>query len=357
MDIESIIPSLSVFHPSVELIPTATVPWKLGERVVRRPNQPKIDSSHDHSNHPSAMGNQPSTTRSSESSQHQQHNHHHRRTSSARYHPHARRLYPNPTSSARGGGESDDSDPWATSNPGTTLAPRTPHLRPRFSPPSSPQTPSSSRSTYEAEANSNAPSASTLSSPAPSRSTPIRAMGNSQSNEQWPEREPRRRDRRGGGGGSVGSDAQSSPMQVPVGGNHGGHHAQHGRDPSVQYNPREAVAPVGSDDYALKSNLNFPPRLPLPIQEEVYTPGSPIITPDDLSQALREESEDAMLPTRTSLLSHTTADEDEEATEYESEVTRGRTVPTVIRWRGDAEKVYITGSFAAWARKFRMHRE
>jgi Glycogen recognition site of AMP-activated protein kinase len=182
-------------------------------------------------------------------------------------------------------------------------------------------------------------------------------MGNSQSNEQWPERVPRRRDRRGGGGASVGYDAQSSPMQVPVGGSHSAHHQHHSRDPSAQYDQREAALPVGSDDYALKSNLNFPPRLPLPIQEEVYTPGSPIITPDDLSQALREDEEDTILPTRTSLLSHTTADEEEDAAEYGSEANRGRTVPTVIRWRGDADRVYITGSFAAWARKFRMHRE
>lgn len=190
-------------------------------------------------------------------------------------------------------------------------------------------------------------------------------MGNSHSNEQLPEaREARRRDRRSERGSS-GFDATSSPVQVPTGGSGNAHRREH----SAQYDRQDpSVQPVGSGDYALKSNLNFPPRLPLPIQEELYTPGSPIITPDDLSQDLRDDSaEGVTLPHQASLLSHTTADDEEDSVEHEPESNRGRTVPTVIRWKPDAKaepkldirdyKVYITGSFTNWEKKYRMHRE
>jgi hypothetical protein len=72
---------------------------------------------------------------------------------------------------------------------------------------------------------------------------------------------------------------------------------------------------------------------------------------------LHEEETNGVLPQRTSLLSHTTIDEDEEALEHEPDAAASRTVPTLVQWRGRAEKVYITGTFAAWSRKFRMHRE
>ena len=128
------------------------------------------------------------------------------------------------------------------------------------------------------------------------------------------------------------------------------------RGPDID--PPPAASPLPEDEYAPASNLNFPPRLPLPIQEEVYTPGSPIITPDGLAAVLHEDPEAIGLgPHRTSLLSHTTAEDDDDV-EFESGVAdRGRTVPTTITWRGKAEKVYVTGSFANWGRKFRMHRE
>ena len=167
-------------------------------------------------------------------------------------------------------------------------------------------------------------------------------MGNTQSTDSWREKEARsKRDRE--------HDPQSSPVQVPPTGQQ-----RRTRGPSE---PMELSTPAQTEDYVPKSNLNFPPRLPLPIQEEVYTPGSPIITPEDLSSALQEGETNGALPRRTSLLSHTTADEEEEGLGYEPDATSGKTVPTVIEWRGHAEKVYITGTFAAWSRKYRMHRE
>ena len=263
------------------------------------------------------MGNQPSTPTPPGLS-------YHARSQSSRHRPQSRRTHP--TSSAR------NEPPWT---PDRADSPKSPDIRPQS--PSSSLSPSLSRSVYSNDSRSAGVS--------PAGTERIeRGMGNSQSTEPWPERETRRRNR--------GYEGQSSPVQVPA-----GQSGRHGREPSVSYN-RDVGRPAGSEDYGLRSNLNFPPRLPLPIQEEVYTPGSPIITSDDFSQDLRLDSESA-LPHRTSLLSHTTADEEEEddTTEAELEATKGRTVPTEIHWRGDADRVYITGSFAAWSRKFRMHRE
>ena len=167
-------------------------------------------------------------------------------------------------------------------------------------------------------------------------------MGNSQSGDSSRDTEARRRERE--------HNVQSNPVQVPTSGQQ-----RRNRGPSTQFEP---LGPPQNDDYAPKSNLNFPPRLPLPIQEEVYTPGSPIITPGDLSTELEDDDDvDGPLPQRASLLSHTTMDEDEESAEYELDLAKGKTVPTTVEWRGHAEKIYITGTFAAWSRKYRMHRE
>lgn len=106
------------------------------------------------------------------------------------------------------------------------------------------------------------------------------------------------------------------------------------------------------------TNFQFPPRLPLPIQEEVYTPGSPIISPADLQSDLHDEELEGQIPRRTSLLSHTTLDDEDvdyEALGYEG--AKGKTVPTTVEWKQAGERVYVTGTFAGWSRKYRMHRK
>jgi hypothetical protein len=162
------------------------------------------------------------------------------------------------------------------------------------------------------------------------------AMGNSQSQEKQ-EQKKKERD----------IDTHSSPVQVPTS-------AQQARNrvPVHQIDP--VLSPRGVD-FVPASNLNYPPRLPLPIQEEVYTPGSPIITPDDLSNALRDDPE-TTLPHHASLLSHTTLDEDEDV-DLLDQVDKGKTVPTTIEWKQPGNKVYITGTFAGWSKKYRMHRK
>lgn len=35
----------------------------------------------------------------------------------------------------------------------------------------------------------------------------------------------------------------------------------------------------------------------------------------------------------------------------------GKAVPTTIQWTGYAQKVYVTGTFVNWEKKFRLHRK
>ena len=93
----------------------------------------------------------------------------------------------------------------------------------------------------------------------------------------------------------------------------------------------------------------------------MYTPGSPIITPADINTALNDDGDvDEALPRKLSLLSHTTADDeeiDDDFQPYGLEGGRSGTVPTKITWMQGGDKVYITGTFTHWSKKYRMHRE
>ncbi|KAG0648427.1 SNF1 kinase subunit beta-3 [Hyphodiscus hymeniophilus] len=104
-------------------------------------------------------------------------------------------------------------------------------------------------------------------------------------------------------------------------------------------------------------HLTRPPRLPLPIEEEVHTPGSPIIAPTDLdidTPSLDVESLDNdTLPRRSSALSNTTIDE-EDAEELRVDKT-GATVPTTFEWHQKGDKVYVTGTIFQWNKKHRLH--
>jgi hypothetical protein len=97
-----------------------------------------------------------------------------------------------------------------------------------------------------------------------------------------------------------------------------------------------------------------PPRLPLPIEAEVHTPGSPIISPADLAPVDTVEGSDGELGRRTSVLSSTTADDEELVDEFQGP-QNVPTVPTIIEWEEGGEKVYVTGTFVEWNRKFRLH--
>lgn len=145
--------------------------------------------------------------------------------------------------------------------------------------------------------------------------------------------------------------SKSTPMKVP-----------RGSDPRRQRGPDSQFEPSGPPrdlNYIPHSNLNFPPRLPLPIEEEVHAPGSPVIAPQGFSSSLNDDDIDGPLPRQTSAISSTTLEDDaagDELQPYPYEGPGG-TVPTFLQWKQGGDKVYVTGTFAGWSRKFRMNRE
>ncbi|RDW70245.1 AMPKBI-domain-containing protein [Coleophoma crateriformis] len=148
-------------------------------------------------------------------------------------------------------------------------------------------------------------------------------------------------------------EVPSQPVAVPIptsnpdSGSSRSHQA-HSFDPS---------GPPSTQD--MSYHLTRPPRLPLPIEEEVHTPGSPIIAPADDDEEVPstldiDNSENEALPRKSSALSNTTIDDEDDAEELQVDKTKA-TVPTVFEWTRGGEKVYVTGSIFQWNRKHRLH--
>jgi hypothetical protein len=102
-----------------------------------------------------------------------------------------------------------------------------------------------------------------------------------------------------------------------------------------------------------------PPRLPLPIEEELYTPGSPIITPQDINDGLvHGDATGHILVSRGSVLS-SNADEDEDGDNdtfvAETSQSLQPRIPTRMEWNAPGEKIYVTGTFCAWDKKIKLH--
>ncbi|KAF2086964.1 carbohydrate-binding module family 48 protein [Saccharata proteae CBS 121410] len=138
------------------------------------------------------------------------------------------------------------------------------------------------------------------------------------------------------------------PVDVPVA-------PSNRTDPS----PANTVTPSSNDAYRMQTDAySRPPRLPLPIEEEVHTPGSPIISPADFTSPIDPADIDGVLPRRASVLSSTTADDEDLGDDsYDMDGGLRPAVPTVVEWLGPGEKVYVTGTFAGWDRKFRLHKD
>ncbi|PWY82987.1 snf1 kinase complex beta-subunit Gal83 [Aspergillus heteromorphus CBS 117.55] len=112
--------------------------------------------------------------------------------------------------------------------------------------------------------------------------------------------------------------------------------------------------------YSASVHLQRPPRMPLPIGDATTIPGSPIIGPEDsymgtpLPDHLLDEHIDQRHPSTGS-----TTIEDEEALDELQPYTAsgaGKAVPTPIEWTAPGDKVYVTGTFVNWEKKFRLHR-
>lgn len=135
--------------------------------------------------------------------------------------------------------------------------------------------------------------------------------------------------------------------------------AQHSYPPRQTDRFYPSSQPASGFPYG-RSPFNFcrPPRLPLPI-EEVHVPGSPNITPQDISSAIGQNDVDG-LPRRASVLSSTTGDDEDVGDNEAFSETRATIAPSVhtpIAWNGPGEKVYVTGTFVQWKRKFKLHRD
>ncbi|KAI1840272.1 hypothetical protein JX265_013610 [Neoarthrinium moseri] len=132
--------------------------------------------------------------------------------------------------------------------------------------------------------------------------------------------------------------------------------------PNYADDPSLTSGPTSASVTDMSYQMSRPPRLPLPIEEEVHTPGSPIIAPADISSggpiedieaSLEREAEHAAgadLTRKSSALSNATDDEDAE----ELRVDKTRTVPTRVEWLQGGQKVYVTGTPFQWSRKQRL---
>ncbi|KAK3079135.1 hypothetical protein LTS18_005652, partial [Coniosporium uncinatum] len=173
-------------------------------------------------------------------------------------------------------------------------------------------------------------------------------MGSEQSHEKAL---PREKEKARDPGKEPGQTPTAAPLNVP------------GMQTSEQ--KYDGFSPIDPNDSSVDRQYHLPPsqapyarppRLPLPIEEEVHTPGSPIISPADLQAPIEGEPD---LARRTSMLSSVAGDDDEEGDVDELRTLHGGlpAVPVVIEWKGPGDKVYVTGSFAGWEKKFRLDKE
>lgn len=144
-------------------------------------------------------------------------------------------------------------------------------------------------------------------------------------------------------------DQPSKPVDVPV-------PASNNNDLTSLRSHSYSIEPSGPSVIPdMSYHITRPPRLPLPIEEEVHTPGSPIVAATDIEDPVLDI--DALdgdgLPRRTSALSNTTIDE-EDADELNVDKS-GLTVPTAFEWRRGGSKVYVTGTIFQWNKKHRLH--
>lgn len=126
--------------------------------------------------------------------------------------------------------------------------------------------------------------------------------------------------------------------------------------------PRPTVATTGHPvkPYYGSSHLQRPPRLPLPIGDASVPPGSPIIPPADYAQSdsLPYEHLDKRVPRSTINVDQPAVEDEEVEDELHSYSMAGvgKAVPTIVEWRQPGERVYVTGTFVNWEKKFRLHK-
>ena len=126
--------------------------------------------------------------------------------------------------------------------------------------------------------------------------------------------------------------------------------AHQDRDPYALLSPS---GPPRNTYYGAPAHLRRPPRLPLPIGDATATPGSPVMGPAEAQ--ISETPDDNPLdeqPKQDTPASNTTVDENETLDELQPYA-----VPTTIKWTSPGNKIYVTGTFVNWEKKFRLHRK
>lgn len=129
---------------------------------------------------------------------------------------------------------------------------------------------------------------------------------------------------------------------------------------AVQVPPTDRHAPQRppvNTYYATPSHLSRPPRLPLPIGDAMSAPGSPIGASGSMGTTTTLDNRN--LDVYRDKGSGDAIDDDDMTDELEEPYPMpgvNMAVPTTIEWHGDGEKVYVTGTFVNWARKFRLHK-
>lgn len=135
--------------------------------------------------------------------------------------------------------------------------------------------------------------------------------------------------------------------------------APHPADPAINAHDSTQSGSAPATSYYHASQYGRPPRLPLPIQEEVLSPGSPIISPADFGVPETTVADD-VFPRNPSMLSSTTMDDEEQGElgdEFRDPAHKDAPlIETLIIWRHGGESVYVTGSFSRWNKKWRLSR-
>lgn len=154
------------------------------------------------------------------------------------------------------------------------------------------------------------------------------------------------------------ADEPSKPVDVPreSSAGHTYPHAHFNSDLATAQSDQLTSVSSVTDTYY----MTHPPRMPLPIEEEVHTPGSPILGPQDGSdippmagsEGAASYSSDGLTRKGSGISTNTAEDEDTD--ELQVDKTRP-VVPTKVEWKRGGDKVYVTGSIFQWNRKQRLH--
>lgn len=141
----------------------------------------------------------------------------------------------------------------------------------------------------------------------------------------------------------------SKPVDVPIPASAGDSSTSRSYSRSIDPSGPSAI-PDMSYQYSTR-----PPRLPLPIEEEVHTPGSPMITASDVDAPVLDREDGDGLGRRGSQLSNTTLEEDDEEGQELNVATKKASVLFAFEWKRGGEKVYVTGTIFNWNKKHRLH--